>query len=65
MVSEDAIVPTLGYGPAAGDIIAQTSNYPAGLVRTREVTGAFGQSAGRFRWVAPADRTITSGGGPQ
>ncbi|MGI6418213.1 MAG: DUF1559 domain-containing protein [Thermoguttaceae bacterium] len=67
MVSEDANRPQLWVmGRQRSDIIAQTSNYPAGLVGPGEVTGGVWAEHQKTVSVggASADGTITSGGGP-
>ena len=67
MVSEDANRPQLWVrGRHRTDIIAQTSNYPAGIVGLGEVTGgvwAEHQKAVSLGGASP-DGTMTIGGGP-
>lgn len=67
MVSEDANRPQLWVmGRRRTDILAQTSNYPAGLVQAGETTGGVWAEHQKAVSVggASADGTTTSGGGP-
>ena len=67
MVSEDANRPQLWImGRRRTDIIAQTSNYPAGLVGPGEATGGVWAEHQKAVSVggASADGTTTLGGGP-
>jgi prepilin-type N-terminal cleavage/methylation domain-containing protein/prepilin-type processing-associated H-X9-DG protein len=67
MVSEDANRPQLWVmGRQRTDIIAQTSNYPAGLVGPGETTGGVWAEHQKAVSVggASADGTTTIGGGP-